>query len=216
MTRLFCLGVGRQGCRASKTPPCLGAWIRQTCTPLNSVVRLPLSWFCRWEEMLVGTSISVLQVETWSAEIWVLVVGSPSCLLHHNQIPSSWALQISLWSLWDETRVGTPTERTIVLGGWMFSFSTRGTADSGDSSQSGAGTSLGNGQCSQHAAAPLTFLIHLSWSLWCRGCFSLSCSTILSLMSCPWIVASLSSCEGEEWLTSPSSWHHSSLLEDSS
>lgn len=39
MAPLPCLGVGRPGSRAWKTPH-LSTWIRQTCTPLSSLVRL--------------------------------------------------------------------------------------------------------------------------------------------------------------------------------
>lgn len=40
LTQLFCLGMDRPGCRTSKSLP-FGAQIRQTSTPLSSLVRDP-------------------------------------------------------------------------------------------------------------------------------------------------------------------------------
>lgn len=83
---------------------------------------------------MVGITTYVLQVLTWSAKIYVLVVAKPFLLLCNSEAPSGWATQIPLQSPWCKIRVGPPIKLPTMLEQEMalavphskFSFLTRG------------------------------------------------------------------------------------------
>ena len=91
-----CLGGGKPGSRASKTP-CLRLQIRQICTTLGSPVSVCFQ--LGWGYYMV----------TWSAKVpkrWLLQALSPF------SVTDSWWLgsKIALQCLWYEIRVGAPTK----------------------------------------------------------------------------------------------------------
>lgn len=76
----------------------------------------PLTWFCRWAELLIGITAWALQVGTWSAKIQVPVVASPYTLLIHKQNPSGQVhKQTSLQFMWGETRAKISKKWPTVL-----------------------------------------------------------------------------------------------------
>lgn len=97
MSQLLCLGKGRPGFRAIKI--CLRTQSRQTCTLLNSLVRL-------YHHLAVQMSKAAgLDYYLYAAgRNLVYQDQSARCckplpLLSHNEIPSGQALQISLQPL---------------------------------------------------------------------------------------------------------------------
>lgn len=100
-----CLGIVKLGSRVSKTLH-LTIWIRKICTPQSSLVRVhTLFGSTDKQNIWLGLLLGRLQVWTWFDKICVLVVSSPSLILHYSQTPSAWVLQIPLQSLWCEVRV---------------------------------------------------------------------------------------------------------------
>lgn len=108
------LWLSKNSSGAGKT--CFRIPNRQVCiTRVPCQIAVP-TWFYRWTEPLTGITTWALQAWTWSAKICVLVVATPSQLLHRSQIFGGWALQIALWSLKCTLRVEAPTKRLTMLG----------------------------------------------------------------------------------------------------
>jgi len=74
---------------------------------------VPLVWFCRWAEPLVGIIAWSLQMWIQSARICVLQPLPLSLLQSH--FCGGWALQIPLQFPWCEIRVVAPTGQLTVL-----------------------------------------------------------------------------------------------------
>lgn len=105
-----------------------------------------------WSDCTIDLVVQVTKAAGWDYyleaagrnsvwKIWVLIVASPSPLLHHNLIPSGRAPQILLQSLWGKIRVRTPkmwstTLRQLDVHSGL-SFPAGGTV--GETSQCGAG-----------------------------------------------------------------------------
>ena len=103
-------GHGQTRPRATKITH-LRIQIRQIYTPSRSLVGIPLGsadeQTTGWDDYLGTAGINSF------AKIHVLTIASPSFLLHHHQILSSWLPQISLRG---EIRVGAPTKQPTMLG----------------------------------------------------------------------------------------------------
>ena len=152
--------VGKPGSRASKLR--LRLWIRQICTPSNSLVRVhPQLVAVNEQSCQLGLLLGHRRYEV-GAKIWVLAVASPAPLPGHRQIHKGWAPQILLQPLWCRFRAGVPTNAG---SGWLFpfvpspgfSFPTGRTEGSGETSPCGAALAWGKDKSGQHVAA-LTLL----------------------------------------------------------
>lgn len=75
-----CLGMGKPGSGAGRTP-CLIIQIRHMCATPSSLIRVyPLIWYCRGAKPLGRITTWALWVWTQSAKIHMLVVASPFSL----------------------------------------------------------------------------------------------------------------------------------------
>ena len=200
MTQLTCL-LGADQAPGTEKSLHLRAQIMQTWSLLNSLASLHNWLGCAdeqscWLGLLLGRCRYELGL--WKSECWLLQAPPP---IHHIQIPSSQALRFPCKSPWDEIGVGDPKSDPQCWGdrrlrGDLWVWGCAG---------------LEEVQCGQWAAASFILLMWPALISVLQGVAlaSTSCSRILSVVSCPWIVVSSSYEEwGQEWHMSPSWWCH--------
>ena len=108
----WALGLAKLLIWGSKLGKSAPHWVpRSECTP---DLVLQMSKATGWDYYLGTAGMNLVCQDR------VLVVASPSPLLHHSQIPSCWAPQIPLQSLWYKIRVGTPIKWPTMLEAVLF------------------------------------------------------------------------------------------------
>ena len=158
------VGVGKQGYRADKIPR-LRIQIRQICTLLSSLVRVHLQLHSADEQSCwLGLLLGHCRYE--------LSLPRSVCWLLQTPPHFSVSVRFPVQSPWYEIRVQAPVKwPTMLCGGWLSSqvlFPLEEPRALGRPLHMVLGWP-GGGQCSQCVATSLTFLMHLSWSLWYEG-----------------------------------------------